>query len=155
MKKYIKQIDKTNFIYPNNTIAEYDLEIIHDINNNSVMGDVTNFTTQLTGGNIVVSFNYTWLKNGAEVYIDGGGNLHILSVHMLEPSKTYFKPWRCLSGLTTTNITATTITNSSTITITPSMMGVSSFGFGIYNFEIRLIGRKSVLPICIAVNVTS
>jgi len=56
--KYISQINKQNFVYPNNDIAEYDVDIIHDINNNSVSGTVTNFTaTTVTTTGITYSLD--------------------------------------------------------------------------------------------------
>ena len=43
-RKYIKQINDYNFVYPNNLIYEYDTEIVHDINDNSVSGITNSFT---------------------------------------------------------------------------------------------------------------
>ena len=60
-KKYIKQVDSQNFVYPNYGITEYDTEIIHDINNNSVSGTVSNFSaTTVSYSSITFSFNYTF-----------------------------------------------------------------------------------------------
>lgn len=147
-KKYIKQIDNQNFVFPNNNLAEYDIEIIHDLNNNSVSGDINTFTTTAVGGNIQFSFNYNWYKNNAEPYIDASGELHILSVHMLEPSRTYYKPWRCVTGVTTSNIGISTTGGTVNCTVTPSMMGIVSFGSGTYSFEVRMIGKRAIYPLC-------
>jgi len=148
MRKYIKQIDNPNFIYPNNTLAEYDVDIVHDINNNSVTGSTSSFTATLVGSNIVISFSYNWALNDADPFIDGANLLHILSVHMMEPTTQYYKPWRMVSGVTTSSIGSTTFTGSTSITVTPAMMGVSSFSIGDYYFEVRFIGKRAVYPEC-------
>lgn len=149
-KKYISQVNSTNFVYPNNTLAEYDVDIVHDINNNSVSGTTSGFSATYNSGtgNIGVSFTYIWNKNGADPYIDESNLLHVLSVHMTEPTKEYYKPWRMVSGVTTSTITATTKTDTFTFVVTPSMMGVSSFTSGVYNFEIRFIGKRAIYPLC-------
>jgi len=149
-KKYIAQVNSTNFIYPNNTLAEYDVEIVHDINNNSVSGTTSGFSAAYNGGtgNIGISFTYIWNKDGADPFIDEANLLHILSVHMTEPSKEYYKPWRMVSGVTTATITATTKTDTFTFVVTPAMMGVNSFSTGVYNFEIRFIGKRAIFPLC-------
>jgi hypothetical protein len=149
-KKYIAQVNSSNFIYPNNTLAEYDVEIVHDINNNSVSGTTSGFSAAYNSGtgNIGVSFTYIWSKNNADPFIDEANLLHILSVHMTEPSKEYYKPWRMVSGVTTVTITATTKTDTFAFVVTPAMMGVNSFIEGVYNFEIRFIGKRSIYPLC-------
>jgi len=42
--KYIKQIINQDFVYPNNEVSEYDQEIVHDLNENSVSGTVVTLT---------------------------------------------------------------------------------------------------------------
>lgn len=150
MKKYIGQVNSENFIYPNNTLYEYDVEIIHDINNNSVDGDVTNFALGKSGPNINVTFDYVWNKNGAEPYIDSSNNLHLFSVHMMSDSQSYFKPWICVGSKTTTGTTQTTVSGAYAVTVTPAMVGVSSFGNGNYYFEIRFIGHRAIDPVLIS-----
>jgi hypothetical protein len=154
-KKYIAQINSDNFIYPNNTLAEYDVEIVHDINNSSVTGSTSGFSAAYNGGtgNIGISFTYIWNKNGADVFVDESNLLHILSVHMTEPTKEYYKPWRMVSGVTTATITATTKTDTFAFVVTPAMMGVNSFSSGVYNFEIRFIGKRAIYPECYASSV--
>ena len=73
-RKYVAQVNSSNFIYPNNTLAEYDVEIVHDINNNSVSGTTSGFSAAYNAGtgNIGISFTYIWSKNNADpldVYI--------------------------------------------------------------------------------------
>jgi hypothetical protein len=154
-KKYIAQVNSSNFIYPNNTLAEYDVEIVHDINNNSVSGTTSGFSAAYNSGtgNIGISFTYIWSKNDADPFIDESNLLHILSVHMTEPTKEYYQPWRMVSGVTTPTITATTKTDTFLIIVTPSMMGVNSFTEGVYNFEIRFIGKRAIYPICYSASV--
>ena len=154
-KKYIAQVNSSNFIYPNNTLAEYDVEIVHDINNNSVSGTTSGFSALYNSGtgNIQISFTYIWSKNNADPFIDENGLLHILSVHMTEPTKEYYKPWRCISGVTTSSTGATTNTDTFLIIVTPAMMGVTTFSSGVYNFEIRFIGKRSIYPLCYSTSV--
>lgn len=147
-RKYIKQINNENFVFPNNELSEYDVEIIHDLNENSVTGTISGFTASLTSGNVVFSFDYNWYKNNAEPFIDGANQLHILSVHMLEPSLTYLKPWRCVTGITTSGTTITTTGGTVNCTVTPSMMQVTGFTSGNYTFEIRMIGKRAIYPLC-------
>lgn len=146
-KKYINQQNIQNFVYPNNTLAEYDIDIIHNINSNSVSGSISGFTTSFSGSNLVVSFNYQWLSNGAEPFIMADGKLAVLSVHMMTPDKTYYKPWRMI-GFVTGSVGITGKTGTFTTTVSPSDMGVSSFTNGTYSFEVRMIGKLSVYPIC-------
>lgn len=150
MKKYIGQLNSDNFIYPNNTLYEYDVDIIHEINNNGVSGDVTNFDLAKSGPNINVTFDYVWNKNGAEPFIDSSSNLHLFSVHMMSDSQKYFKPWMCVGSKTTTGTTQTTVSGAFAVSVTPAMVGVSSFGNGNYYFEIRFIGHRGIDPVLIS-----
>jgi hypothetical protein len=152
-KKYIGQVDNHSFIYPNNNLAEYATEIIHDINNNSVTGTVSGVTMSFSGSNINLTFSYTWNKNNAETFIDGANRLHLLSIHVMDPSKKYFKPWRMVDYVYTTNTTGTTASGSVTVSITPSLMEVSSLQSGNYYLEFRFIGHRAIFPICQNVNV--
>ena len=147
-KKYIPEISNPNFVFPNNLLWEYGLEIIHDINNNAVTGDISNFSASLSAGNINLSFDFEWFKNGAEPFITSANKLNLLSVHLMDPSKTYYKPWRTVGFLQDNNTALTTKTGTFTETITPAQMGVGSFTTGTYYFEIRMIGHKNIFPIC-------
>ena len=146
-RKYIGQQNVDNFIYPNNTLVQYGIEIIHNINNDSVNGTVTNFTgTTTSSTGLTITFDYSWVLNGADPFINEDGDYNILSVHMLDPTGLYYKPWRLVYGKYASPTTA----NSGTVSVTliPSQMGISSFTNGTYYFEIRFIGKKSVYPIC-------
>ena len=154
-KKYIGEIQNDNFIFPNNNPWEYGVEIIHDINDYSVSGTVTNFVATVTGSSINVAFDYTWVKNNAEQFINDAFKMSILSVHMMEPSTTYFKPWRLVGDVSTTGTTLTTITSSMSFVVTPSDMGVASLSNGIYYFEVRMIGHRAIYPICVTYTVST
>ena len=155
-RKYIKQVDNDNFVYPNNNLAEYDIEIIHDINNNSVTGSVVNFSaTTVTSSSITFSFGYTWTKNGAEPFILNNGHLSLLSVHCFVNGQQYYKPWNLIYEINTSDPNATSVTGIETFTITPGQFGLSSFTDGIYYFEFRFIGHRAVYPICASLNVTA
>ena len=155
MSKYIPQLNETNFIYPNFEISEYDVDIVHNINNNSVTGTVTNFivsgTPRTTG--ITFTHDWSWSQNGAEPFISSSGQIHLLSIHMIAAGQTYYKPWRCVNIIRTVT-GSTEYSGSNTVTVTPSMMGLASFSSGTYYFEIRMIGLKSIYPICKTISVT-
>lgn len=156
MSKYIPQLNNENFVYPNYDLAEYDVDIIQDINEYSVSGTVTNFivsgTARTTG--ITFTHNWTWAKNSAQTFISSSGQIHLLSVHMIAGGQTYFKPWRCVDIVTSGTTTSTTYSGSNTVTVTPSMMGLTTFSSGTYYFEIRMIGLKSIYPICQTLSIT-
>jgi hypothetical protein len=224
-RKYIKQRTSSNFVYPNNSLEEYDVEIVHDINNNSVSGTTTAISgSSISSSGITFSFNYTWAQNNAELFslgtstptcpsyevanldylnpvsiqwFDCSNNFQdaivsttlripssstypicvpsvgpppsfcstdvmisqlaqeygILSVHMIEPNTVYYKPWRLVHTVTSTS--GTTKSGTVTFTVTPSQMGVSSFSNGVYSFEIRMIGKRAIYPICKSVTIST
>lgn len=155
MSKYIPQLNETNFVFPNYEISEYDVDIIHDINNLSVSGTVTNFVVSGTARTTGITFthDWTWSQNGAEPFISSNDEIHLLSVHMIAGGQTYYKPWRCVDIITT--VTGSTVySGSNTVTVTPSMMGLTTFSSGTYYFEIRMIGLKSIYPICQTLSIT-
>lgn len=155
MRQYVKQLDDTNFIYPNNTLAEYDIEIVHQINNNTVTGTSNSFSaTTVSSSSISFSLNYTWTKNGADVFILGNGELSLLSVHMMGPTQQYYKPWRMVHNVSNANTSLTGTTATTTFTVTPSQLGLGSFTTGTYFFDIRFVGKRSVYPVCTSLNIT-
>ena len=149
-RKYIRQIINQNFVYPNNEVSEYDIELVQDINNNSVSGNVTSFSaTTVTSTGITFSYNSTWALNNAEPFIRNSNSLGIYSMHLIVPGQSYYKPWRLVNSRSSTGTTATTFTETgASFSITPSQMGVASFTSGTYYFEFRMIGHTSVYPIC-------
>jgi len=156
-RKYIKQIINENFIYPNDNVAEYDVEIVHDINNNCVSGSVSNFSaTTVSSTGITLSLNYTWLLNNAEPWIRNSNVLAFWSLHCIVPGQSYYKPWRLIQSRGSSNTAL--ISNAETgvlTTITPSQMGVSSFTNGTYYFELRFIGHRCIFPVCLDLTISS
>jgi len=153
-RKYIKQRTSSNFVYPNNSLEEYDVEIVHDINNNSVSGTTTSITaSSVSSSGITFSFDYTWAQNSAEPFVFTGTSYSFLSVHLIEPNTIYYKPWRLVNAVT--GAAASTKSGTVTFTVTPSQMGVSSFDNGVYSFEIRMIGKRAIFPICQNVTVST
>jgi hypothetical protein len=148
-RKFIGQVNNQNFIYPNNYLAEYDTEIVHDVNENSVSGTVTNFSaTTVNATGITFTNNYTWAKNNAEPFISQAGVLSLFSVHCMVEGQDYFKPWRLVDYVSTASTGLTTTSGTDTFTITPSIMGISSFDNGTYYFEFRFIGHRAIYPVC-------
>lgn len=149
-KRYIPQINDLDFVYPNNRLAEYDVEIVHDINDNSVSGTVVSLSaTTATATGMTFSLNYTWALNGAEPFIRNSNVLSLLSVHMLAPGQNYYKPWRVAANFTSTNLGLTSTGATTTFSVTAANMGVASFIPGTYYFEVRFIGHRSIYPVCV------
>lgn len=154
-KKYIKQVDSDNFVYPNYGLKEYDTEIIHDINNNSVSGTVTNFSaTTVSYSALTFTFNYTWNSNGAETFIDQANNLVLLSVHMLTNTQDFYKPFRLVHFISTPTTGTTSTSGSTSFTVTPDNLGVTNFTNGVYTFEFRFVGHRSVMAVAGSYTVT-
>ena len=83
---YKPQIDNTNFVYPNFDLAEYDVDIIHVPNDNSVSGVVTSFSAiTISSSSITVRTTNTWTRNGAEGFIRDNGALQIYTLHAIQP----------------------------------------------------------------------
>jgi hypothetical protein len=159
-KKYIGQVNSKNFVYPNNTIQEYDREIIHNINNNSIVGSISGFTIiSATTDNVQISFNYDWNNtNGADVFVNEAGVVNMFSVHMMTPNVKYTKPFVQVYSLTgSTSIIGTNVTGTTNINIssTSALGSTSGFTNGVYSFEVRFIGLKSITPVCASGTISS
>jgi hypothetical protein len=153
--RYIPQLNETNFVFPNFEISEYDVDIIHSLNENSVSGTVSNFSaTTIASTGITLNHSYTWSKNSAEVFVTAANLLNVLSVHMIAAGQTYYKPWRLVDLVTSASTGSTSLSGSNTITVTPSMMGLTTFVTGTYYFEFRFIGLKSIFPVCQTLSIT-
>jgi len=148
-KKYIKQTNSYNFIYPNNTVPEYDVEIIHDINSNPPIGTVTSISVSgATLSGMTLTWSGSWDLNGAQPFIQDNGSVTTVSVHGMSPTQQYFKPFRLIEEYTVSSGTTTATYLSQTIALTPSMFGLTSFTNGTYNFEFRMVSKRSILPVC-------
>jgi len=152
--KYIPQINNQNFVYPNGYLAEYDVDLVQDINENYVTGTTSSFAaTGTTSTGMTITFNYTWAKNSADVFISNG-TLKVLSLHMLAAGQNYYKPWRLVGALTTDSTTSEFLSGIATYVVTPAMLGLSTFITGTYYFEVRMIGTKAIYPICQTLSIT-
>jgi hypothetical protein len=148
-KKYIKQTDSYNFIYPNNTVAEYDVDIIHNINSNSPTGTVSSITVSgVTISGMTLHWSGTWNLNNSEPFVLDSGVISTVSVHGMGPTQQYFKPFRLLKNYTVSSGTTTATFSDVTIALTPAQFGLTSFTNGTYNFEFRLVSKRAILPIC-------
>jgi hypothetical protein len=140
MRKFIAQRTFYDFVYPNNNKAQYDVnDVVQNINSNIVSGTVTNFVATLVGGQLQVDFNYTWSKNGAEVFTNQAGGINVISLHVMPAGVTYFKPWRCVDVITAIS-GSTGASGVFSDTYSASLLGVPSLSNGTYYFEIRMIG---------------
>jgi hypothetical protein len=155
-RKYVGQQSDYNFVYPNNDPKQYDVEIVHDINNYSVSGTVTNFTgTSISSTGMTISFDWSWTKNGAEPFISDSGNINLLSVHMMTADQGYFKPWRLVEYENNATTGSTSYTGTTSFSVTPSQIGLNAFVNDDYYFEIRFIGHRAIYPICETLTVSS
>jgi hypothetical protein len=154
-RKYIRQQILQDFVYPNNDVAQYDVEIVQDINNNCVDGDINSFSaTTFSSTGVTFALNASYILNGAEPFNLQSGQRSVLSVHMMGAGQSYFKPWRLVKNYTgSTASTGTTIVD--TFTVLPSQLGLASFAEGTYYFEFRFIGHKCVLPVCYSLNLVA
>jgi hypothetical protein len=147
--RYIGQVDNQNFVFPNNELAEYGDYIVHQINDISISGTVSNFIgTSITSTGMTFTHDFTWSSNGGERFVNDAGNLMVLSVHMMAAGQTYYKPWRLVDNFQSVFSNQTTITSSNTITVTPSMVGLTTFVNGTSYFEFRFIGKRAIYPVC-------
>lgn len=155
--RYIPQLNETNFVYPNYEISEYDVDIIHSLNNNSVSGTVVSLSAiTISSSSITFRSTVSWSKNNADIYINStNGLLSLYSVHLLPAGQTYYKPWRMVDAVGTSSTGTTTVTVSNrNFTVNASSMGLGSFTTGTYYFEIRFIGLKSIYPVCQTLSIT-
>lgn len=148
-KKYIGQVDNQNFIFPNHWVAEYDIDVLHDINDNCVSGTVNSFSvSNASATGITFSYNVTWTGNNALKYIRPDGNLSLWSLHLMGPTQNYYKPFRTVADGSTSTTTVNSYSQTGLITVTPAQLGLSSFTEATYYYEFRFIGSRCVYPVC-------
>jgi len=148
MRKYIPQQTYENFVYPNNNIAIYDNnDVVQNIPISGVTGTVSGFTATKSGTTITVSFDYTWTRNGTDVFRTQSDRINLFSVHMMTPDKTYYKPWRLFDVKYVTGTTQNSYTGSYTASVTQAEFG-ETYGSGLYSFEIRFIGGLNTYVVC-------
>jgi len=154
---YKPQINNTNFVYPNFDLAEYDIDIIHVPNDNSVTGTVTSFSaTTVSSSSITFTYSATWSLNGAEPYVSllQGNVTNVLSIHIMAAGQNYYKPWRLRNVRSTTNGSTTASFTNQTVTMTPTQMGLTTFVSGTYYIEFRFIGANSIYPVSLTRSIT-
>jgi hypothetical protein len=155
-RKYIRQLVNSDFVYPNKVRKEYDTEIIHDIYDDCVSGSVITFTaTTVSSSSITFSGTTSWSLNNSKRFLQSNGDLSLVSIHMLAPTQSYFKPWRTVHNISTTGTTATSSTNNFSFTVTPANVGLTGFTDGMYYFEFRFIGELCYLPVCANLNLVA
>lgn len=147
-RRYIKQIINRDFVYPNFEKDEYDDEIIHELNENLVSGSVVTFSaTTVSTSSITIEYDFDWDANGAELFQMEDGNYSFVSIHLMDPSQVYMRPYRVIHNIeSATEYTGTTSFTGST-TVTPSQLGLSQFTTGVYYYEVRFIGQRAVYVI--------
>jgi len=156
MSRYIPQINNQNFVYPNFDLAEYDVDIIHVPNDNSVTGVVTSFSaTSISSSSITVTTTNTWTRNGAEAFIRNNGAMQIYTLHVMAAGQDYYKPWRLIGSNSTLSTGATTWTSTDRpATFTPADIGLTTFVSGTYYFEFRFVGATAIFPVCQTLTIT-
>jgi hypothetical protein len=143
-QKYISQIDSYNFLYPNNTMAEYDVNIVHDLKENDLTGTVTDLTLTSNAGNIDVVADYTWNLNDTEPFINNYDELNLINVYFQTPEKPYFNLWVNVYVLKSTNRALTSTGGTMSFTITPAMMNEAEFRTsGNYSITFQFISRRT------------
>lgn len=154
-RKFISQVINQNFVYPNNEVSEYDIDITQDLNDNSVSGTINSFSaTTVNSTGITISMNYTWDLNAAEPFIRNSNVLSMVSVHAMGPTQLYYKPFRCVGQGTSSNVDTVTYTGLLTFTILPAQLALASFTSGTYQFEVRFIGHRAIYPVCQSLTIT-
>jgi hypothetical protein len=152
--KYIPQLSNQNFVFPNNTLEEYDVDIYHQLLETPVYGQITSLSaTSISSSAITINYNYVWNKNSSEIFINSSGTTNVLSVHVMSPAQQYYKPWRCVdfkTGSTVSNV----ISGNTSTTFTASQLSISGLTSGTYPIEFRMIGHRNVEPICQTLQIT-
>lgn len=151
-RKYIRQQILQDFVFPNNEVSQYDVDdIVHDLNDNCVSGEINSFTATLNSStSLTISFDMTWNLNGAEPWIRNSNALGIWSIHMLAPGQDYYKPWRIVDSRSQSPYTGqTTYNDVNSTTFIASAAGLTGFTDGTYYFEVRFIGHRCVYPVCV------
>jgi hypothetical protein len=74
---------------------------------------------------------------------------------MMAAGQSYFKPFRLINSLASNNLTGTTFSGTITDTFLPSELGLTSFVNGTYYYEVRMIGKRAVFPICSSFEVST
>lgn len=146
-KKFLKQIIRDDFIYPNEKRSQYDNEIYHDINNNEPTGTIDSFDNIIVTPS-VLSFEVYWTyeRNNTELFQTiTGGTYNIVSFHLLSPTQQdYYKPFRLIGTESTTDTSSQVITGMTSFSLTPSDVGLTEFVEDHMILEARFLGKRTV-----------
>jgi len=149
MKRYIKQIDRENFVYPNNSVSNYDNEIIHEVNDNNPTGIINSIDNiVITPASLSFDVNWSYVRNNSELFQNIDGSYTIVSFHLLAPDQIYFKPWKYIGSIKTSDSSITGNTQTTSFSIITTDFGVTGFTSGEYYLETRFIGKRSIEPVC-------
>jgi hypothetical protein len=148
MRKYIRQIINRDFVYPNKERSQYDTELIHNINNNSVSGEIIDIQTTNNISSLDISFTFNWYLNDSEPFIKDSDNIMVLSFHLMAPNHIYYSPWKTVYYYETTYLNEEVISDFVQFSVDPSEFGLTSFPFDEYYYEIKFIGKKSIDVVC-------
>ena len=145
-KKFIRQIIRDDFVFPNEKRSQYGTEIYHDVNNNTPTGEILAIDNPyLSASNISFDVSWSYIRNSSELFqLISGGTYTIITFHLLAPDQDYYKPWRLVEKVTTTNSSINTMYDTTTVSATASDLGLTGLTSGTYILEMRLISKRSV-----------
>lgn len=154
MKRYIKQITRDNFLYPNNDKSYYDNEIIHSINDGFPTGTIDLITiNQFNSSTLDFTVEWEYFRNGCELFKNIDNSYTYITFHLLAPDQIYYKPWRYVGRFNDiTPYTGTSIESDTQIIVSPSDLGLTGFTNGEYQLEVRFIGKRAIYPVCVTFN---
>lgn len=149
MRRYIKQIDREEFVYPNNSVSNYDNEIIHEVNDNYPTGNISGITISTANTtNLMFGVEYSFMRNGAELFKNIDNQYTLVSFHLLTPNKVYYKPWVYIGRDTTLQSDIVGQSGIVYFDLYPSDLGITGFTNGEYYLETRFIGKRSIQAVC-------
>lgn len=149
MKRYIKQIDREDFVFPNNTKSTFDRRLIHEINNNYPTGTINGITgNTFSSTTLDFDVDWTYLRNSSKLFKDKFGEYVYVTFHILTPDRVLYKPWIYIGKISTTNPNITTDSQVTNFNLSPSDLGLTEFIAGNYFVEVRFIGKRCVYPVC-------
>ena len=147
-KKFIKNRESTNFVFPNKKINEYGIDIIHDINDNPVEGTINSISiSSYSTDSITIDLSFKFERNGAELYHTPLGNTQLMSFFLMHPDDLdYYNPWRLVSSFSVAGVTPsyTGDTYSISFDVTKEDLNINSIPNGIFTYQVRFIGRRYV-----------
>ena len=74
---------------------------------------------------------------------------------MMGAGQNYFKPWRLVEYENNATTGSTSYSGTTSFSVIPSQLGLSTFVNGNYYLEIRFIGHRSIYPICVLTKIAT